>query len=198
MTERPILFSGPMVRAILAGQKTQTRRVCTPDWLRCLDPSDATDRACAIAQCPYGYPGDRLWVRETFASFYGSSVPIKPSDASYVVLRDGGQVLRDRSYRPPLASYAPRAFDGIRWRPSIHMPRWASRIDLAVESVRLERLQAITEDDARAEGVEALGARQDFRGAFISLWESINGERAPWESDPWVWVVSFSVAAVSR
>lgn len=202
MTERPILFSDAMVRAILSGAKTQTRRLVKPQ--DCVEepteshPQPFLHNPHALHPCdyscgglaPYAVPGDRLWVREAFASFQGSGVPVTPSAATYVVLRDGTQVFRsDSAIIPPAKEYADGAFDHIKWRPSIHMPRWACRLVLEVTEVRVERLQAITEEDARAEGVEAIGAREDFRGAFVALWESINGARAPWEANPWVWVV---------
>ena len=197
MTERPILFSDAMVRAILAGAKTQTRRIVK-------DEADAIVGAFS-GMTPYGKVGDRLWVRETFASFQGSSVPVTPSAATYVVLRDGTQVYRsDSAIIPPAKEYADGAFDGIKWRPSIHMPRWACRLVLEVTTVRVERLQAITEDDARDEGVDVTAptwtpehqigwADGSCRDAFRWLWDSINGERAPWSSNPWVWVVSFRI-----
>ena len=244
MTERPILFSDAMVRAILSGQKTQTRRVVTapvefiggsgddrsdPDnwgfyaesssfagWVvlaRNVHRLVGNNQDRASLACPYGVPGDRLWVRETFASFQGSSVPVTPSAATYVVMRDGTQVYRsDSAIIPPAKEYADGAFDGIKWRPSIHMPRWACRLVLEVTDVHVERLNDITEADARAEGVTLLhgiGDDQTLPGeprgrtfgthphacAFCVLWDSINGERAPWSSNPWVWVVSFRRAA---
>ena len=200
MKERPILFSSEMVRAIIDGRKTQTRRVVKP-------------QPAAGLPCPYGAPGDRLWVRETFASFRAEGQPVTPRDARYVVLRDGAQVYADGKTYPPLAAYAAGAFDAIKWRPSIHMPRWASRITLEVVSVRVERVQSITEEDARAEGVDwaaphPYGERWDddredprevgystggsfARDNFRRLWDSINGKRASWASNPWVWAVEF-------
>jgi len=185
MKERPILFSGEMVRAIIDGRKTQTRRV--------------VNEAVAFPPCPYGAPGDRLWVRETFASFRAEGQPVTPRDARYVVLRDGAQVYADGKTYPPLAAYAAGAFDAIKWRPSIHMPRWASRITLEVVSVRVERVQSITEEDARAEGVAVTAphlmhgalASMSARENFAVLWDSINGKRAPWAVNPWVWRVEF-------
>ena len=194
MKERPILFSGPMVRAILGGNKSQTRRVvklrdfgaseCPGyDW-------DFRDRRGQwnslyhedlLARCPYGVPGDLLWVRETWAA-------------------DGDTV----AYR---ADYGDR-FQGAHlqpWHPSIHMPRRLSRIQLQVEDVDIDCLQAITGADVLAEGVgepwnsrgiEAAGGmtakhESDLRDRFRALWDGINGERAPWAADPWVWVVRF-------
>lgn len=230
MADRPILFSGPMVRAILDGTKTQTRRVMRtqPTWDESRSEWSYESRRCSahwsgpkpiacaslIARddCPYGAPGDRLWVRETFDSRNSAGERWKPKDSAFVVFRDGAQMYSDGTYSPPLESYAPGAFDLCRWRPSIHMPRWASRITLEVTAVRVERLQDISEDDARAEGVEPVAfdwrdympereAPEQFhktsRASFFSLWESINGT-ASLAADPWVWVVSFQVQEVRR
>ncbi len=170
--ERPILFSGPMVRAILDGRKTQTRRVITPQ-----PDGDFPFRQ----RCPYGKPGDRLWVRETWTHEDSWCSGVDCEQPSHV-------------YHRATESYP----DSMRWRPSIFMPRWASRIDLEVVSVRVERLQEIGEDDAKAEGVEPSRAGQDERGpvktyrtGFVRAWDTINGKRAPWVSNPWVWVVEF-------
>jgi hypothetical protein len=220
--ERPILFSAPMVRAILDGRKTQTRRLVTPgvgqEWL-----TPATiDKVCRFepsvhgwwtmavegghigsVRCPYGQPGDRLWVREGFAPVDGNGHKCSPSAAAFVVLADGAQKYRDGAYFPPLPEYQQGVFDGIKWRPSIHMPRWACRIVLEVTDVRIERLKSITEADARAEGVdptEWMGgpARESYCAAFADLWNRINIKRAPWSSNPWVWVVSFKRVEESR
>lgn len=179
MVERPILFSGPMVRAILSGQKTQTRRI-----VRLPAGCDAVREGVNIwvatcrdsyqeyLRCPYGVPGDRLWVRETFA---------RSSD-----------LVRGHVYAadPHISRFD---IDGEHWTPSIHMPRRASRIDLEIVGVRVERLQDITEGDALAEGVGAApeDAFDSARQEFASLWNHINGDRATWESNPWVWVVEF-------
>jgi hypothetical protein len=176
-----------MVRALLADTKTQTRRIARvpdDDELAHHDGAPA-DRVAAC--CPYGAPGDRLWVRETFASFRDAR-RVKPTDASYVVFLDGRGLAREGRY----SIRAPDAFDParVKWRPSIHMPRWASRILLEITDVRLERLQDISEADAIAEGVD----RDDYisaRAEYAQLWDSINEERAPWAINPWVWVVSF-------
>lgn len=153
MTERPILFSARDVRALLDRLKTQDRRPVMPQPV---DPYTGRDlpagaRPDSLPACPYGVPGDRLWVRETFAS-YREDGPSRPATASYVVLPDGTQVYRSGETYAPLPEYAPGSSDGIKWRPSIHMPRWAARLVLEVTSVRVERLQAITEADAVAEG----------------------------------------------
>lgn len=209
--ERPILFSGPMVRAILAGQKTQTRRVVKVDeewqfvgldgagrtWLmNRLDP-DANGNVFgdewSYAPCPHGRPGDLLWVRETWQPIHTSACPW--SQMPHVVGPDAVAV-----YRQAFEADG-RCMPSGHWRPSIFMPRWASRITLRVTEVRVERLQEITQADARAEGVvDTSGAwgeltdtdRAGPRGAFEALWNDINGARGlGWDANPWVWVVSF-------
>lgn len=193
MKERPILFSGPMVRAILAGRKTMTRRIVKPQ------PEFYRSSAPGMEDCsyyewggkhgvsddfedisPYGKPGDRLWVRETFAE--GEGLIYR---ADWV-----GQGLD------------PDMLKG-QWRPSIYMPRRASRITLGITGVRCERLNEISEWDARREGAylfPAPGGGYRFapgeeeydtaRQAFRNLWGTINGPGS-WESNPWVWVVAF-------
>ena len=195
MKERPILFSGQMVRAILEGRKTQTRRIVKPqptkDYVTLMPLSGelvgVTKHGGPIdnrgwLHCPYGKPGDRLWVRETHAWY-------DPAQTVYYKASE-----TDWTYLP--------------WRPSIHMPRWASRINLEVVSVRVERLQDISEEDAMSEGIESWEERgvddaQDYyrdyvtgghvynaKDSFRSLWQSINGPGS-WEANPWVWVVEF-------
>jgi hypothetical protein len=195
--ERPILFSGPMVRAILQGRKTQTRRIIKPDWSRCLDLDDADDRGKAIERCLYGQPGDRLWVRETWtpdhAAFYPNFPCVYRADAGYEY---------DRNEKGETYSIEQKAWYPYRWRPSIFMPRWASRITLEITGVRVERLQDISEADAIAEGcaashpsIDAISREfgyPDFaRSQFAQLWESINGLDS-WSATPWVWVVEFN------
>lgn len=198
MRERPILFSAPMVRAILDGTKTQTRRVVKPQPVT----RGRVDEDCVVTigkqthsgptrymldrltefGCPYGQPGDRLWVKETHA------------------IRSTGQVV----YRADTTDFDPRAADvvGGRWRPSIHMPRRASRITLTITDVRVERLQEISEVDAEAEGVAFMREHTDIDETltavqlYAALWDSINGEGA-WSSNPWVWVVTFTRASES-
>ena len=193
MKERPILFSGAMVRALLAGTKTQTRRVCKPAAtlsavVEVPDPMERgqvyngshfgdEDGEVQFAS-PYGGRGDRLWVRETFCKIIGQS---------------GGWIETD--YR---ASYTHgfRLGDTLgikkRWTPSIHMPRDASRITLEITSVRVERLQAISRGDAMAEGCPFPNMEQgaDPRKWYAELWGAINGPDS-WAANPWVWVVSF-------
>lgn len=179
MKERPIIFSGPMVRAILDGRKTQTRRVYkaakgypVQDGEHTGNPSEASTWM-EWGPCPYGAPGDRLWVRETF----------QPN------MRCGGYLYRADDIAGHIAE---------DWRPSIYMPRWASRITLEIEAVRVERVQDITEEDARAEGIVIWevdriqrgdrGGREDFR----ELWDSINSKRGfGWATNTWVRVIQF-------
>ena len=178
MKERPIIFSGPMVRAILDGRKTQTRRAVKPQPLWVASPGvpfktmDADPKG--TINCPYGQPGDRLWVRESH----------------YMILQthDGGAGAVE--YR---ADYCDELASGIRWRPSIHMPRSASRITLEVVSVRVERLDEISEEDAKAEGYKSQSIMENpdaGRLWFRDLWESINGPGS-WAKNPFVWVVEF-------
>lgn len=201
MKERPILFNGDMVRALLEGRKTQTRRVMKTqpanfdaDGDIALMYEEGSETAKTIGEkpfvCPYGEPGDRLWVREAHAF-----VPEPAYRCSTGIYQ---QVNPADDYE---ACVYRENFDRARsfpWRPSIHMPRWASRITLEIVSVRVERLQEISEKDARAEGVngeqEAADAGLSWhdkpRRAFRLLWQSINGADS-WDANPWVWVVEF-------
>ncbi|HHM8581359.1 TPA: hypothetical protein ACRL2B_002958 [Pseudomonas aeruginosa] len=202
MKERPILFTGPMVRAILEGRKTVTRRVMKPqpDFLGSMvdpnTPFKTLDAGLhARITCPYGEPGDRLWVREAWAADTQVDA-IAPSD-----LGQGEPIWypADLSVRQTGCSMISKG----RVRPSIHMPRWASRILLEITAVRVERLQDISEEQALAEGVRGepcdharqacadIGCWGDTaKGAFGFLWESLNGEGS-WAANPWVWVVEF-------
>ena len=186
MKERPILFNSEMVRAILAGRKTQTRRVIkrSDNWhvdigrgriwpVRENEYGDWYD-----VDCSYGQPGDRLWVREAFAYHpdgEGKDVIYRATDPGW-----------DENNT------------GLRWRPSIHMPRWASRIQLEVTSVRVEPVQDISADDCVDEGLDpsevpGIGSDWSFIKAFSELWDTINAGRGySWESNPRVWVVEFS------
>jgi len=187
VSNRPILFSAPMVRALLAGTKTQTRRVVKPqpvmrdgepEW-----PADAKrPRGRGFEDCPYGAPGDRLWVRETWNTFEGWAGYFYAADNhSFGIGADD-----DPDHIPEHA---------VRWRPSIHMPRAASRITLEITAVRVERLQDISEADAIAEGADPLLVPPDGGSAphvegYRTLWEYINGAGS-WDLNPWVWVVEF-------
>jgi len=201
MKERPILFSAPMVRAILEGRKTQTRRVVkpqpdavhsgTPYWF--VGGYRLSETAHNPLRCPYGQPGDRLWVRETWA-------PLEAAGTPYIYRADA-----DEDGSVPYLVHGSPVGGGVghanphRWKPSIHMPRLASRILLEVVSVRVERLRDISEADAEAEGAPlelgelervTLGAKARYRSGFCRMWSSING-RESWDANPWVWVVEF-------
>ena len=211
MTDRPILFTGPMVRAILDGRKTVTRRLVTGhDVIE--ERDDGTpwpyyttwshgDDGSPWQACPYGVPGDRLWVKETFAErvdIDGKDPAQRARAKHYLMFKANGDDPRD-----------PDNFHTWgRWRSPRYMPRWASRLTLDVVSVRVERLHEITEEDASREGVEhmdglldeadlcrvakAMGAMAtDSRVWFACLWDSLNAKRAPWASDPWVWRIEF-------
>ena len=202
MKERPILFSAEMVRAILAGNKTQTRRVIKPQPFR--NGFQATKKAVYDSRhpafikdrCPYGVPGDRLWVRETWLNA-GVEIPgCKPDEIWYREDEDEAFAIscEPHDQRP-------------KWRPSIFMPRWASRITLEVTGIRVERVQDIIEGDIRSEGVECpehdfhsgfcAGECSSLRGAFRTLWDSINKKRGyEWDVNPWCWVISFRKTGV--
>ena len=186
MKERPILFSAPMVRAILDGRKTQTRRIVKQKHLPFLEniTGNFLDGKWDQRPFPYGKPGDRLWVRETFC------------------------------YHDDLAMYLYKADDVTccKWKPSIHMPRNASRILLEITGVRVERLQDISEEDAIAEGCIKFPFEDDHAytfydddktghathtGAYRKLWESLNGPGS-WDLNPWVWVVEFKILEVKN
>lgn len=225
--ERPILFSGPMVRAILDGRKTVTRRIMSPqptgtagkvwpDEDRWQWPSALARTMVDINEArslsPYGCRGDRLWVRETWR-YHGWTEDGAPwikyaaDDSTRLVERipdEWSDRLAD--IWADLSDDANMAIDGRaadrKWRPSIFLPRWASRITLEVVGVRVERLQEIDEADALAEGVEVKhkpgdatenGYTISARHGFMTLWDGINGDRAPWASNPWVWRVEFRV-----
>lgn len=196
--EHPILFSSEMVRAILEGRKTQTRRVVKlPQWST-LDWNDfevddhgtpaliCEDTGCmADVPCPYGQPGDRLWVRETFDLDWGYD--------------DQGKKEWNVIYRADLKPE--EEADDAKWKPSIFMPRWASRITLEIVNVRVERVQEINEADAQHEGwfFQNVGMNDTYdpvtmdcaRRWYADLWDKINGKQYPWASNPWVWVVEF-------
>ncbi|MBK7337807.1 MAG: hypothetical protein IPJ00_17345 [Saprospirales bacterium] len=179
MKERPILFSGPMVRAILEGRKTMTRRVVKPQFRNSTEERFFREEQPTYL-CPFGIPSQKLWVRETWLD-----------DGE---TKDSPQWI----YRADNENY-PRN-EGQNWKSSIFMPRAASRILLEVVSVRVERLQDITEEDAMAEGAElydnhdgtfgGYGAPMTYRESFHLLWQSINGPDS-WDQNPWVWVVEF-------
>lgn len=228
MKERGMIFNGEMVRAILDGRKTQTRRIMKPQPGPCPRgghwwPSNVFKTMLHVEEemqngkggwgglvgdaCPFGDVGDRIWVRETFTGHYLDDDQIQD-------IKDG----RDKA--SSLCEYRADYPDGYQaadgWTPSIHMPRWASRILLEITDVRVEQLNAISPEDAESEGLE----RTNFTGfgdepglpsypepdvyfdplkkqwkeyppeAFAGLWESIYGEES-WKANPWVWVIEF-------
>lgn len=204
MREHPILFSGPMVRAILAGQKTKTRRVVKLNQSGRIQRGGRqwhTDDPNVVLACPYGQPGDRLWVRESFSGPWcmeaqdgcAAAPPSKWGRSSRIWYWADGD---------------PDAGDWTKPRSSIHMPRWASRTTLEIVSVRVQRLQDISEADAQAEGADALNFDNcgpterklldmplmengtPYRNGFALVWEGINGDGS-WTANPWVWVVEF-------
>lgn len=208
MKERPMIFNAEMVRAILDGRKTQTRRIMKVQpvlngnlyevfgaaWSKGMRSIPAVPGHSLSTRCPFGSVGDRIWVRETWAEAGASAPDLKLYRANYPE-----HVPSHYENVPPV--------DEIRWTPSIHMPRWASRITLEITGVRVERLQNISETDAEAEGIdmEALFDAQDCydciadhnmtgrptaAGSFKYLWESIYGEEK-WQANPWVWVITF-------
>ena len=230
MQERPILFSGPMVRAILAGNPTQTRRVLTPQpvlhpvgtptWYPNADvprgrayDGESHFRCGAVQDHARWQPGDRLWVRETW------KVGAWKSGDRFAIDYAAGPVGQTPWVRPPTDAAARLACESFtdceryveraspddervsdegarytwevgnspcRWRPSIFMPRWASRLTLDVVEVRVQRLQDISKEDAVAEGAAD-------EGAFADLWDAINGKRpgCAWRDNPWVWAITF-------
>lgn len=210
MKEHPILFSTSMVRAIIEGRKTQTRRVMNPQpptWSvklqRWLDTNpkakqseiwmmiDRIGEPLKSVVCPYGQPSDRLWVRETWTETNYAEMPIlyKATDEHKKQIVDAARI---RLHGDPYS-----------WKPSIHMKRIHSRITLEVLNVRVERVQEITEEDAVAEGSLAYYVKSyedrtpDNKHAFRMLWDSINGKRegCSWDDNPWVFVVEFKKIA---
>lgn len=227
MRERPILFNGEMVRAILDGRKTQTRRivklsdgkfVCSRsrNYLTACDikdgigpwwhpygghPGEPLPQDRINEACPHGKPGDRLWVRET----WGFCADGLPNDDRPIHPMHGGCLYR--ATEPDAVSFDE---SDMRWKPSIHMPRWASRINLEITDVRVERLNDISEQDAVAEGLH-VGCKdghltkygfknwpwqswqKDPRQAFRYLWGSVqtNPDDTGWNGNPWVWVIEF-------
>lgn len=199
MSERPILFSSPMVRAILQGRKTQTRRVLKTqpidiipmtgaklgiEWVGLMEKNP--EPKGRIVRCRLGVPGDRLWVREN-----GWQRP----ERTQKMMRDGADTWERYYYDADISEADHEQFKewGFKRRPSIHMPRWASRITLEVTGVIVQRLQDISRGDAMAEGCPFPNmARGDNPCKwYADLWDSINAQRAPWSSNPWVWAIDF-------
>lgn len=235
MRERPILFSGEMVRAILNGTKTQTRRVISlrhgleffggrgdeddpTQWGYFFDGPEHHGY-CVIARgfnqrfnnglvsmaCPFGEVGDRLWVRETWQLLEHMGYTFDDDAVVWRATAPNNEVDLPNFNSNTLEV---RRLEVLRWRPSMHMPRWASRITLEITNVRVERLNDISEDDARAEGVGREFAHDDREHtegerlsgyhpimshgiAFARLWNCLYAKSAPWDSNPWVWVVEF-------
>lgn len=200
MKERPILFSPQMVRKILAGEKTATRRVMKPqpapeflargvvgivpqwpqqDGVRWF----MADGTSELVPCPYGKPLDRLWVRESYCEGFATGEPSRWSALRPTNFKGHGRAFYRADGEDP-ADEPQRT-----WHPSIHMPRWASRITLEITGVRAERLQEISDKEARAEGMDSCTPADQFR----VLWDSLNGESegCSWASDPFVWALSF-------
>jgi hypothetical protein len=198
--EHPLLFSGPLVRAILDGRKTMTRRPMKPQPLlytgrKYVFPDDGPkwtqQDGSVLAHCPFGVVGDRLWVRESFRRAERVHWPdlshcVNPNDPHDVIFHAEG---------------FDRSTGSTRLWPSIHMPRWASRLTLEITDVRVERLQAITDDDAAAEGILGVmcnrigpnfGKPMGQRASFARLWDEVYGAGA-WALDPWVWALTFQV-----
>ena len=211
MKERGMIFNGEMVRAILDSRKTQTRRIMKPQPGPCPRgghwwPSNVFKTMLHVEEemqnskggwgglvgdaCPFGDVGDRIWVRETFQG------PLFDYDLMDSYCKDPTPF-----EKPEFCVYkadgkpAPEFFDAddnlhCCWRPSIHMPRWASRLLLEITSVRVERIRSMSQDDARAEGVIAASGPMEAGLAFRELWDSIYGEES-WKANPWVWVIEF-------
>jgi len=183
MRNKPIIMSAPMVRALLDGTKTQTRRVMKPqpigDMPICEDD----------LPCPYA-PSMYLWVRETWQIFerFADCVTIRYRASE-------GRSHTEFEERRVVA--LPRDYNTSIWRPSIHMPRWASRLTLEVTDVRAERVQDINDTDIRSEGFgldgDAVAWGADLRGEFSNLWDALHGEQYQWNANPWVWAIAFAV-----
>ncbi len=237
--EKPILFNGAMVRAILSGAKTQTRRVVKSiPWRDRCNPNFSQAQAFRYAgefriagseemstgfRCPFGQPGDRLWMRETWQQVHPiqiaddrysqrgkAGIPGPPpvnyrtiyrADGEYPAIYSlGGEPWPYRSLEPFERNGMQAFVDEPRWTPSVHMPRWACRLVLEITDVRVERLQAISAEDALAEGAMEWAREQktpirdldagDERIAFKALWSG-TGPGGDWDSNPWVWVIKF-------
>lgn len=186
MKERPILFNSSMVKAILAGTKTQTRRIVKPqpdvvheNIVAHFTPDDQKlGRIGKVITCPFGQVGDQLYVRETW---------LQPCLEPLIYRADdwAKKLVEDCKLNP----YMPQ----LKWTPSIHMPRWASRIQLEITNIRVERLNDISEQDALDEGYPFQAATTtSIIDWFREIWESINGAGS-WNANPWVWVIEFKV-----
>ncbi|HBX0838314.1 TPA: hypothetical protein MJG19_14665 [Klebsiella pneumoniae] len=215
MTERGMIFNGEMVRALLDGRKTQTRRIVKgtdsavkfcKEWningeevFVVLGEKDHTgmNPVLGAISCPFGAVGNRIWVREAFR------VHSRATDVATLVYKASERnSWTEQTHRVPVA-VCNKPATPEKWTPSLHMPRWASRILLEITDVRVERLNAINEHDAQAEGVAKLRGgfwkhyqpgwtqhQLSARGSFVTLWKSIYGDES-WNSNPWVWVIKF-------
>jgi hypothetical protein len=193
MSERGILFSAPMVRAILAGTKTQTRRAVKNINPTLLAANPEPHHVANALRCPYGVPGERLWVREAWAPGDLMVFNAEKDDPETILYRADKAALHwdGKAMRTPMDTYAFN-WGSVRWKPSIHMPRWASRITLEVTGVRVERLKDISRGDAMDEGCpfQNMAKGDDPRQWYAALWDQINGPGS-WDANPWVWCVSF-------
>lgn len=210
---RPILMNGAMVRATLAGAKTQTRRVVSPQppsghvWIGwCASSLHRTDEEKSVwalddssqlhnahrVRCPHGRPGDRLYVRETFGYMSPDEHQRPHSECNIEYRADLAPGCTDRPGNWPVGECADDP-ERPRWRPSLHMPQSASRITLEITGVRVERLQDISTEDIIAEGLSTTlrgyDAECDLRDQWRKLWESTGGD---WDSNPWLWVINFA------
>lgn len=191
MTERGMIFNGEMVRALLSGRKTQT-------WRPVKFPVHDKNLGCELAgnelagelsagnylNSAFGKPGDRIWVREAFR------VHSRATDVATLVYKASERnSWTEQTHRVPVA-VCNKPATPEKWTPSLHMPRWASRILLEITGVRVERLRSMSQDDARAEGVIAASGPMEAGLAFRELWDSIYGEES-WKANPWVWVIEF-------
>ncbi|HGX3205437.1 TPA: hypothetical protein ACNH8W_004129 [Klebsiella pneumoniae] len=231
MKERGMIFNGEMVRALLDGRKTQTRRIMKPQPEPCPRgghwwPSNVFKTMLHVEEemqngkggwgglvgdaCPFGDVGDRIWVREAYR-FPASLDDVSPTGVGEMAVATGYK----KPWAPTFYEFTgtfsdgwkgfetpPKVSDAGKLRPSIHMPRWASRILLEITDVRVERLNAISQEDAQAEGMELTGWRPTYSDPdsggevmtpydnFAELWSSIYGDES-WKANPWVWVISF-------
>ena len=212
MKERGMIFNAEMVRALLSGRKTQTRRIIKPQpeatlsgslsgkWLsRPLNGLLLPKIEDIAIHCPFGSVGDRIWVREAFR------VHSRATDVATLVYKASERnSWTEQTHRVPV-SVCNKPATPEKWTPSLHMPRWASRILLEITDVRVERLNAINEHDAQAEGVAKLRGgfwkhyqpgwtqhQLSARGSFVTLWKSIYGDES-WNTNPWVWVIKFKL-----
>ena len=221
MKERPIIFSSESVRAILELRKTQTRRVVKPnkktEWLLCHDWVDEYIKDpdnYLVEECPYGKPGDTLWVREKWRIVEWGEYPYRIEYADGTVLDEPGNSSDyDNDAYARLSEHCTKDCDNAGldvdsegyyilkdgvvptgWRSPMYMPRWASRIALEITDVRVDRLQDITFRDLQAEALGIQGELTKAMEEYIQIWDSLNSKRGyPWSNNPWVWCLTFKV-----